>query len=702
MADEQVQKLIQGAVNAVKNGDKPLARRAFLQALKLDPRHEGAWLGLATVAHDNREKLTALQKALQINPQSPRALEAIKRLGLTPEQLLGISPAETPESEPPSEPAFASNPEPSAPAVEPKFEVPEDAPPPVAKPLKALRQTTEVPAVTPVPEETPQTRFEKSAPMSALEPDSEPVTFVEEVVAKPATVIIPLEEAFARAPRPPQGNGGTPIPPQASLQQAAQQGVNALQEASKTDSPLSNITWIKKTSGRAGEREIRILQAQIIGGVLAFVLVFGGITAAFALNNPDVQRILFAPTWTLSPTPTFTATPTPGFTPTPSATPELTLTPSPTFPVGVATKDAIYYVPYPTEIYVPVGVLSERNIDLANQAMNNGQMPRAFTLLESERTGTEATGNFLPYAFLVEWHLREGDIVSARTVLIEGETRWQERSNDSRYQPLIDIAYAKVLLAETREALSNRASITSVTTALDDASARLDNALAQDSGRPIEAYVLKADRYLLEGNTDEALRIVTEALLNNASTLSNTQLRLKRAQIYYDLAQYDDTISELNVLLQIEPYAKDALRLQVLSAIGKRDYGLGVIFAEQYMARYSGSVEAVKLRGDAWLAEGKLTLALEQYERALTGDESDPAYFEVLMSRAILWTELGADDRAQADLTEALRLSDGAPRVRFARMNAALKAGNLTIAQTDAEQLVGWNGVPAGDHSLWL
>ena len=660
MADEQVQKLIQGAIAAVKQGDKPLARRAFLQATKLDPRHEGAWLGLASIAEDNNEKILALYRALRLNPNNPRTLDMLSKLSITPEQLLSVAP----------------------PAKEP--EAPPAPEPPKPKSLKPLHSTAETPAVTPEPTpdlQAPEAQ-EASTPIRAETPSAPAQE------ALPPLPNITLEEAFARALRLPQGDAGVPVPPQKALERATQEALIAVQAYKATQTQRPSLAWGMKPKGRAGEGEITLLQLQILAAVFAFFIVFGGLVLSFALNNPDVQRLIFAPTWTLSPTPTSTSTPTPGITPTPSPTPELTLTPSPTLPAGIATRDALYYVPYPTQIYVPPGVISERNIELANQALNDGRVQRAFELLDVERRGTEQNGNFLPYFYIVAWHLRQDDPVSARTALIEGETRWRERSNDARFQPLIDVATANVLLAEARDALAKGSTLASVSTALSEATTRLDAAIAYDP-RFVEAYLRKAERFLIENNTDEALRVINETLLSEAipNALANAELRLARAQIYAQLGQNAAALQELNTILLLEPYATEALRLQVRVALNQRDYGAAVVYAEQYMARYPGSVEAVKLRGDAWRAEGKLTLALEQYERALTGDPSSPAYVDTLIARAELWEGLGAYSRAYDDLTEALRLSANAPRVRFARMNAALKAGNLTIARTDAELL---------------
>lgn len=102
MSADQIQKLMQGAIKAAQMGEKDLARRAFNQVVKLDPENEGAWLGLATVAPDTKQRLLALRQLLQINPENKNALEALSRLGIPPERLLGTTPK--PELEPEPEP----------------------------------------------------------------------------------------------------------------------------------------------------------------------------------------------------------------------------------------------------------------------------------------------------------------------------------------------------------------------------------------------------------------------------------------------------------------------------------------------------------------------------------------------------------------------------------------------------------------------
>lgn len=79
----QAQQFIQYARQALRNGDRSAARRWAEQAAELAPQLEDPWLILAAVASP-RASLTFIERALQINPNSPRALQgmqwALKRL----------------------------------------------------------------------------------------------------------------------------------------------------------------------------------------------------------------------------------------------------------------------------------------------------------------------------------------------------------------------------------------------------------------------------------------------------------------------------------------------------------------------------------------------------------------------------------------------------------------------------------------------
>ncbi|GAB4428267.1 MAG: hypothetical protein Kow002_17150 [Anaerolineales bacterium] len=68
----QTQQALQYAREALRAGDKNVARRWADQAARLAPQLEDPWLILASVSAP-RESLQHLERALQINPDSPRA-----------------------------------------------------------------------------------------------------------------------------------------------------------------------------------------------------------------------------------------------------------------------------------------------------------------------------------------------------------------------------------------------------------------------------------------------------------------------------------------------------------------------------------------------------------------------------------------------------------------------------------------------------
>ncbi len=88
----QAQQFIQYARQALRNGDRGAARRWAEQAAELAPQLEAPWLILAAVASP-RASLAYVERALQINPDSPRALQgmqwALKRLQEKPSAEVG-------------------------------------------------------------------------------------------------------------------------------------------------------------------------------------------------------------------------------------------------------------------------------------------------------------------------------------------------------------------------------------------------------------------------------------------------------------------------------------------------------------------------------------------------------------------------------------------------------------------------------------
>ncbi len=74
---DDARELRQQGIRLAKAGQKDQARDLLQQSIRLDPNNEAAWLWLASVARDNRERLFCLQKLLEINPQNETARKAL-------------------------------------------------------------------------------------------------------------------------------------------------------------------------------------------------------------------------------------------------------------------------------------------------------------------------------------------------------------------------------------------------------------------------------------------------------------------------------------------------------------------------------------------------------------------------------------------------------------------------------------------------
>jgi tetratricopeptide (TPR) repeat protein len=97
MASDQAKDLRQRGIAAAKAGQKEEARQLLQQSLRIEPNNESAWLWLASVARDQRERLFSLQKVLEINPTNDTARKALE----------GPAPSQPPPP-PPGAPAIRS------------------------------------------------------------------------------------------------------------------------------------------------------------------------------------------------------------------------------------------------------------------------------------------------------------------------------------------------------------------------------------------------------------------------------------------------------------------------------------------------------------------------------------------------------------------------------------------------------------------
>ncbi|MDQ7036297.1 MAG: hypothetical protein Q9P01_16130 [Anaerolineae bacterium] len=134
-------------------------------------------------------------------------------------------------------------------------------------------------------------------------------------------------------------------------------------------------------------------------------------------------------------------------------------------------------------------------------------------------------------------------------------------------------------------------------------------------------------------------------------------------------------------------------------ALESGQVGLGVLYSQQYLLYYPGSVRGYYLLGQAYEAENKNDLAINAYSRALLGSEDDPFYLTVLQARTDLYLEQGDFNLVLSDLSTALDLSD-APHIRLQRMNVAFVVGDFETVLSDAETLLEGGGV--SDAQIFL
>lgn len=652
MSAEMAQKLIQGGIKAVRNGDYTLARKAFTKALKLDPNNESAWLGMATITDAREDKLRILNRVLEINPNNTSAQETLYQL--TADDASSELDAEFMEED-----------------------------------------------VAPIVEENPVALSDDETA------SSDDVTNDEDLEPSRS------DDIFASVPQiPSSGTDGIPQLPQTALAEMGKQtetDVKAYLNTARSNYLDDDRQWTRKERGRVASSEYRVFLLQL--GTAGFVALFIVLTgfATFLLSNPITASILLSASQTPSTMPTTVLTGTPGVTNTPSPTPDFEPSPTPELPFQATLGFDDPNVPStPTQAYYPNSVNAISVPDETFKFINEGNLTEAQELLEEGRFIEEENGEFTPTYRLSQLYLINDEPDTARAIILEWQEEWQERDIDDylNAESLILIGLARVDVYEVVNGATGRADL------LDDAQNRLERALGLVSGEealavpdPLnpEAYVLLARTYDLRGDTEQALEIINNGLQlvrgNDLPLIGNIDMRMTSVRLLADARRYDEALQELYFVLEFDPFLEDALILQTELALESGQAGLAVLYAQQHLLYYPGSLEGLYLLGQAREAENKFDLALDAYSRAVAGDTSieeyisDPFFLDNLLARATLLTRQGRRADSAEDFALAIELTGNNPQIQARSLASSYETGNYDSVVQTASDVLNESGV---------
>lgn len=711
MSSEQAQALLEQGIQAAKAGRKDEARKLIQQSLRLDQNNDAAWLWLASLSQDKRERLLCLQRVLLINPNNEMGIKAVQALGIDPAQLLA---AARPEASAPSQP-----PQPETPAVEDEYldEKFTDAEEVFDEPF------VEDEGIFEEYDETPFDEYEEDAAEVFAEDAADDYDslfeeaaeeFAADDVASPA-----IQPQVTLRPKPASSDAsGVPIPHPDTINEAMEMVDSIVQDYLKEAEPAS-VNWTHKRRGRAGEREVVVLRLQVFTAIAAFLIVLGGIGAYIVANSPEVQLTLFGASPTPRPptsTPTNTPTNTPGFTPTPSPTRDFTneptFTPSPTIFLSI-TPGQIEITPRPTEPYLPEE--AGQAVRLADELLIEDQPDEAIPLLATAIIQSGEVFDPNPYYYQALAYAESGNVSAGLDTLAQAEGRI-ERLEGVRgdqapfYKTLIDLGFAQIRLMQAREALAvnDRANAREYIT---EARERAESAVAVDN-QMAQAYTVLAETYRLEEEYTEAVTILSEAQTFPA-LVTDLNLIVSKGNIYLDQgraqlaagdteaarASFESASYEGFYAVYVNPFNQASHRLQIEAALARNDPGLAVIFSQGYLLYFPNSAEAFRQLGNARVAEGNTDLALEAYGRALQAEGTDEVIADVLISRASLYNAQRRYDLALADLNQAMEL-DPSLGTQVQRMYAAYNAGDYETAQADADALLTTGIIPDNEINL--
>lgn len=672
MSEQKIQQLLVLAVKSIKAGDKDKGRQAFLAVLKLDPNNETGWMGLVSVAADNRERLTALKKVLMLNPNNDRALAVLDKLGIPPERLLGETVADDPVS---TEPAFD----------QPTFDEPVTIEPDFDEPDFESRL---------FPDEVPE-----QSQSSAFVSDTETATYYDDEPEPESEITRSVFES----PPPTFGDrAGVPMANVQVIGDVTREVENLVNNFLNSEYKFDNTTWIRKTKRRAGEADIWKWRAQVFGIVLLVLLLFVGLPVTLFLSTPEGQKIVFAPTHTQTPTYTFTPSHTPGITPTSSAVPNATFTPTPTFFLqGIEGRLDLNVSPMPTTVYSPGGLLVGPNILTAWDLIRTEKYREAFEILEDEKLAYESG---YPYPYYLQAQidlLGNDDPEEARKKIEEGEAQLDNIASDRaiNFIPMYNLAHGEVLMYEALQAQAEGRT-GEANTLFNQAEERFRTTIDLD-GRITSAYVNLARIKVAIGEYQEAINTINIPIEGDLSNefFTDILLRVERGRIYFTQGIYDRAIQEANEALFFEPWSEEAYILQAQSALAMNNPGDANNFLDGYQLVYPESLLAYKLEGDAYKLEGKADQALLAYNIALQGNQDHPDYLLVLEARGDLYMEQRRFELAQESYTEYLDI-EKSDFVRSKRMLAAYNNADYEIALDDAKDLEDTGVVSNGDIAL--
>jgi tetratricopeptide (TPR) repeat protein len=724
VSDDKAQKLLQGGIKAARSGQKDLARKAFTQVLKLEPNNEAAWLGMATVSDDAKDKLKILKRILEINPANEQAKEALRRLGVEPERLTGKV---APEPEPiPESPTIDDDiPLPPLPGMDDDIPLPplpgmdDDIPlPPIPgsdddiplPPLFGEKKGTQSAASDwgieediPLPPLEPASDAPASGGLTSLrrladstvQPTPE---VIEDEMPEIRVQVKSSEEVFAQLPPPPtQGQDGFPVPPLEVLERVKQEALRDTQAyLEEMLQQYADVTWEKKKRGRAGESEYAVYLLQVAAGVFVFLLIVGAAVSYGIYQSATAQRFLFGPSDTPMPTATFTPTHTPGPTNTPSQTPSIEPSSSPELDPRVTPGNPDQYFP---PAATPIYFVAAENFGAATAVYltNLGQPDEALQALLAE-VDAVASFEFTPTYYLVIYYLSQGDVETAQQLIDDwlevNQAEGAEEISAQPFLPYVDAAQARIYIYQAQQAITEGRGAGDL---LDNAETLLTDIINEEEDGTgdvgfVDAYLLLAERHRLAGQFDSAIEVLTDAIQDKGFH-NNTEVRMARARIYREQGRYPEALQELHDILVINPFLETALIEQIEVALESNQAGLAVLYSQQYLLYYPGSAQGFYLLGQARHAENKADLAINAYSRALGGLPTDPYYLAALQARTDLYLEQGEFNRAQEDLSTALDLSGDDPNIRLQRMNAAFVSGDFDTALEDAEVLLASGGV---------
>jgi tetratricopeptide (TPR) repeat protein len=217
-------------------------------------------------------------------------------------------------------------------------------------------------------------------------------------------------------------------------------------------------------------------------------------------------------------------------------------------------------------------------------------------------------------------------------------------------------------------------------TKLEQARAEAEKAVSLDN-QLVMGYVVLAQVQLLTGDTDTALKTITDA--KSKTSQYDVNLIVAEGNVYLAQGDYEKATNSGNLAYYIDPSSEGAVLLLARGQVALKLVNSAMVVLENYIQTVNpSSSDSWALLARIYSQAGRLSDALEATNRALqlSTNQSD-----ALVARGMLYLEQGKIQQACDDLNNAIQKDDQNYEARLGRAQCSFALGDYDHTLSDLE-----------------